>query len=120
MQVREPPYSRHRLKAAFEFGLNAIGTTRLDLTHFRKDFERLTNVENKVERGYLLFFVRRQDYLMNSGLLRMIDGLPEKLEHEYEQNEDRASNLVVLYAECLFPSSKRLKIIPENKSSWIG
>ena len=33
MQVREPPYSRHRLKAAFEFGLNAIVTTRLDLIH---------------------------------------------------------------------------------------
>jgi len=48
MQVREPPYSRHRLKAAFEFGLNAIGITRLDLTHFRKDFERPTNAENKV------------------------------------------------------------------------
>jgi len=66
IQVREPPYSRHRLKAAFEFGLNAIGTTRLNLTHFRKDMERLTNAENKVERGYLLFFVRRQDYLANS------------------------------------------------------
>ena len=35
MQVREPPYSRHRLKAASEFGLNVIGTTGLDLTHFR-------------------------------------------------------------------------------------
>jgi len=117
MQVREPPYSRHRLKAAFEFGLNAIGTTRLDLTHFRKDLERLTNAENEVERGYLLFFVRRQDYLANSGLLRMIDGLPEKLEREYEQNRDRASKLIVIYAECLAPGSKRLKIIPENRSS---
>ena len=120
MQVKEPAYSRHRLKAAFEFGLNAIGTTRLDLTHFRKDLERLTNAENKVERGYLLFFVRRQDYLPNSGLLPMIDYLPEKLGHEYEQNRGRASNLVVLYAECLFPGSKRLKIIPESRSSWIG
>jgi len=120
MQVREPPYSRHRLKAAFEFGLNAIGTTRLDLTHFRKDLERLTKPENKVERGYLLFFVRRQDYLPDSGLLRMIDRLPEKLEHEFEKNRDRASNLVVVYAECLFQGSKRLKIIPENRSSWIG
>jgi len=41
MQVRKPPYSRHRLKAAFELSLNAIGTSRLDLTHFRKDLERL-------------------------------------------------------------------------------
>ena len=120
MQVREPPYSRHRLKAAFEFGLNAIGTTRLDLTHFRKDFERLTNPENKVERGYLLFFVRRQDYLPDSGLLRMIERLPEKLEHEFEQNRDRAGNLVVLYAEYLALDSKRLKIIPKNHSPWIG
>jgi len=120
MQVREPPYSRHRLKAAFEFGLNAIGTTRLDLTHFRKDLERLTNPKNKVERGYLLFFVRRQDYLTNSGLLRMIDRLPEKLEHEFEKNRDRASNIVVLYAECLAPGSKRMGIIPENRSFWIG
>jgi len=119
-QVREPRFSRHRLKAAFEFGLNAIGTTRLDLTHFRKDFERLTNAENKVERGYLLFFVRRQDYLANSGLLQMIDRLPEKLEYEFEQNKDHASNLAVVYAECLAPGSKRLKIIPENRSSWIG
>jgi len=120
MQVREPPYSRHRLKAAFEFGLNAIGTTRLDLTHFRKDLERLTNSENKVERAYLLFFVRRQDYLPDSGLLRVIDRLPDKLEQELERNRDRASNLVVLYVECLVPGSKRLKIIPKNKSSWIG
>jgi len=120
MQVRERSYSRHRLKAAFEFGLNAMGTTRLDLTHFRKDLERLTNTENKVERGYLLFFVRRQDYLANSGLLPLIDRLPEKLEHELEQNRDHASNLVVVYAECLASGSKRLKIIPENHSSWIG
>jgi len=120
MQVREPPYSKHRLKAAFEFGLNAIGTTRLDLTHFRKDLERLTNAENKVERGYLLFFIRRQDYIPDSGLLQLIDRLPDKLEQELERNRDRASNLVVLYAECLVPGSKRLKIIPKNKSSWIG
>jgi len=120
MQVKESPYSRHRLKAAFEFGLNAIGTTRLDLTHFRKDLERLTNAENKVERGYLLFFVRRQDYLANSGLLRMIDRLPEKLECEFEQNRSSASNIVVVYAECLFPGSKRLKILSEDRSSWIG
>jgi len=120
MQVKEPPYYRHRLKAAFEFGLNAIGTTRLDLRHFRKDVERLTNAENKVERIYLLFFVRRQDYLANSGLIQMIDRLPEKLEHEFEQNRDRASNLVVVYAEYLSLGSKRLKIIPENRSSWIG
>jgi len=120
MQVREPPYSRHRLKAAFEFGLNAIGTTRLDLTHFRKDLERLTNAKNKVERGYLLFFIRRQDYIPDSGLLQLIDRLPEKLEQELERNRDRASNLVVVYAECLSPGSKRLKIIPENGSSWIA
>jgi len=77
MQTREPPYSGHRVNAAFEFGLNAIGTTRLDLTHFRKDLERLTNTENKVEHGYLPFFIRRQDYLRDSGLLRMMDRLPE-------------------------------------------
>lgn len=119
MQVREPPYSRHRLKVAFEFGLNAIGTTRLDLTHFRKDLERFTNAKNKVERGYLLFFVRRQDYLVNSGLPQMIDRIPDKLEHEFEQNRDHASNLVVVYAECLASGSKRLKIIPQNQSSWL-
>jgi len=98
MQVREAPYSRHRLKAAFELGLNAIGTTRLDLTHFRKDLERLTNTENKVERGHPLFFVRTQDFLPDSGLLPLIDRLPEKLEHEFEKNRDRASNLVVVSA----------------------
>ena len=82
--------------------------------------ERLTNAENKVERGYLLFFVRRQDYLPDSGLLRMIDRIPKKFEHEFEKNRDRASNLVVVYAECLAPDLKRLKIIPESRSSWIG
>jgi hypothetical protein len=120
MQTREPPYSRHRLKAAVEFGLNAIGTTRLDLTHFRKDFECLTDPKNMVERGYLLFFVRRQDYGHNSGLLRVIDSLPDRLEQAYEQNRDRANNLVVVYAECRFPGTRGLRIIPEGRSSWIG
>jgi len=50
----------------------------------------------------------------------MIDRLPEKLEHEFEQNKDRASNLVVVYAQCLASGSKRLKIIPESRSFWIG
>jgi len=119
MQTREPPYSRHRLKAAIEFGLNAIGTTRLDLTHFKKDFERLTDQRNMVERGYLLFFVRREDYRRDSGLLPIIDRLPEKLEQEYEQNRDRANNLAALYAECRSPGTRDLRIIPEDRSPWV-
>lgn len=120
MQIRAPPYSRHRLKAAVEFGLNAIGTTRLDLTHFRKDFERLTDPKNMLERGYLLFFIRREDYRQDSGLLPIIDRLPERLEQEYERNRDRADNLVVLYAECPSPGLRCMKTIPEDPSSWIG
>jgi hypothetical protein len=92
----------------------------LDLTHFRKDFERLTNPRNKVERGYLLFFVRRQDYLANSGLLRLIDQLPERLQQEFEQNRDRASNLAIVYADCLSPGSRRLKVIPNDWDLPIG
>jgi hypothetical protein len=119
MQTREPPYSRHRLKAAIEFGLNEIGTSRLDLTHFKKDFERLANPRNKVERGYLLFFVRRQDFVDSSGLLGVIDSLPKRLEQEYDGNPDNASNLVIVYVECQSPGSGDLKIIPENRSSWV-
>ena len=120
MQVRAPPYAGHRLKAAMEFGLNAIGTTHLDLTHFRKDFERLTDPKNKVERGYLLFFVRRQDFLPSSGMLPMIDKLPERLRMETERDRDRSRNLVVIYAECIRPREKRLDVIPEDRSSWIS
>jgi hypothetical protein len=97
-----------------------IRTTRLDLTHFRKDFERLTEPNNMVKRGYLLFFLRREDYRQNSGLLPMIDRLPERLGQEYERNRDRADNLVVLSAECPSPGLKCLKIIPEDRSSCIG
>lgn len=120
MQFNEPPYARHRLKAAVEFGLNATGTTRLDLSHFRKDFARLTDPANMVQRGYLLFFVRRQDFRADSGMLRVIDQLPQRLELEVEENRDRAGNLVVVYAECLSPASSRLKIIPQQRSGWIG
>ena len=119
MQVRAPPYAGHRLKAAMEFGLNAIGTTRLDLAHFRKDFERLIDPKNKVERGYLLFFVRRQDFLPSSGMLPMIDKLPEKLRMETERDGDRSRNLVVVCAECLSPGERRLSIIPQDHASWI-
>ena len=115
MQHKEAPYARHRPKAAVEFGLNAIGTTRLDLTHFRKDFERLTNPKNAVERNNLLFFVRRQDYATNSGLLRTIDSLPERLQQE--QNRKRARNVVVVYAECVAPASRRMKISRELHQS---
>jgi len=116
----EPPYARHRLKAAVEFGLNAIGTTKLDLTHFRKDLARLTDPASMVERGYLLFFVRRQDYPADSGMLDIIDPLPEKIELEIGENRHRADNLVVVYAECLSPASSRLKIIPQDRAAWVG
>jgi hypothetical protein len=116
MQVKEPPYARHRLKVAVEFGLNAIGTTRLDLTHFRKDFEHLTNPENMVERGYLLFFVRKQDFLPTSGMLRVIDGLPNKIGREYERNQSRAGNLAVVYVECSCPGKGRTMIVPTERS----
>jgi len=119
-QVREPRYARHRLKVAVEFGLNAIGTTKLDLTHFKKDLKRLTDPENKVERGYLLFFVRRQDFLPSSGMLPMIDKLPEMLRRETEGNRDRSNNLVVVYAECLAPGQRRISVVPERHASWIN
>lgn len=117
--ITEPAYSRHRPKAALELGLNAIGTSRFDLAHFKKDFERLTDPANMVERGYLLFFVRREDYPVSSGMLTMIDKVPGMLEKEYEEKHDRASNLVVVYVECRLPGSSRLRIIPENRSHWI-
>ena len=120
MQVRAPPYAGHRLKAALEFSLNAIGTTKLDLTHFKKDLRRLTDPENKVERGYLLFFVRRQDFLPSSGMLPLIDKLPGRLRTETEGNKGRSNNLVVVYAECLAPGRSRLSVIPEDPSSWIS
>jgi len=120
MQIREPPYAGHRLKVAVEFGLNAIGTTKLDLSHFKKDLQRLTDPENEVAHGYLLFFVRRQDFLPSSGMLLMIDKLPGRLRTETEGNKGRSNNLVVVYAECLAPGKSRLSIIPEDHSSWIS
>jgi len=120
MQVTAPPYAGHRPKAALEFGLNAIGTTRLDLTHFRKDFERLTDPKNKVERGYLLFFVRRQDFLPSSRMLPIIDKLPETLRAETERSGDRSRSLVIAYAECRSPGQGHLRIVPEQHASWIN
>jgi hypothetical protein len=73
----------------------------VDLAHFGKDFARLTDPAGMVERGYLLFFARRQEYRADSGMSRVIDQLPQKLEVEIEENRDRAGNLAVVYAECL-------------------
>jgi hypothetical protein len=119
-QIRTPPYSRHKLKVAIEFGLNAIGTTKLDLTHFRKDFERLTNPQNRIERGYLLFFVRRQDFPTTSGMLRLIDRLPDEIRRQYEKNQRRAGNLVIVYVECSSSGQGMIKTMPEERSSWVG
>ena len=117
MQFKKPPYSRHRPIVAFEFGLNTIETERL--THFRKDLERLTNPTNMVERGFLLFFVRREDYLPASGLLRVIGKMPETLQNEF--NRERPQNVVIVYAEtdAKSPNRLRLEIIPEDKKSWL-
>jgi hypothetical protein len=49
----------------------------------------------------------------------MIDSLPKRLEQEYDEKPDNASNLVVVYVECQSPGSGDLKIIPENRSPWV-
>ena len=118
--VTQPRYARHRPKVAIEFGLNEIGTTRLDLTHFKKDFTRLTDRENLVERGYLLFFVRTEDFPEGSGMRRIIDRLPTALTNFFEERRDRASNLVVVYTECRKPHSRFVQVIPKSRSDWIS
>jgi hypothetical protein len=120
MQIKQSPYSRHKPKVAVEFGLNAIGTTRLELAHFKKDLKRLTDPRNMVERGYLLFFVRREDYHTNSGMLPIIDRLPNVLEKEVQANHDPTTNLVVLYAEALSPGASVFRVIPHDRSAWVG
>lgn len=119
LYIKKPPYSRHTPKVAIEIGLNEIGNTRLELRHFNKDFERLTDPKNKVERGYLLFFVRREDFT-GSGMLPIIDRLPERLQLKFEENRDRTNKLAIIYAECRLSKSGILKVIPEDRSSWIG
>tara|TARA_B100002003_G_C13992327_1_gene479446 strand:- start:133 stop:786 length:654 start_codon:yes stop_codon:yes gene_type:complete len=118
-QVKLPRYSRNRLKVAIEMGLNTDVKTSLDLEHYKKDFNRLTDTENKVERQYLLFFVRKEDYPEKSGRLRIIDKLPVLINQEFEKNRQHAGNIQIIYAECLSPGSERIKIIPEERSSWV-
>jgi len=43
-----------------------------------------------------------------------------RLGQEYEQDRDDVDNLVVVYAECISPGLRRLKIIREDRASWIG
>jgi hypothetical protein len=119
LYIKKPPYSRHAPKVAIEIGLNAIGTTRLDLKHFDKDFERLADPKNLVERGYLLFFVRRGDFT-GSGMLPIVKQLPGRLQQKFEENRDRTNKLAIIYVECRLPKSGLLKVIPEDRSSWIG
>jgi len=118
-RVEQPHYASHRPKVAIEFGLNEIGTTKLDLTHYRKDFTRLTDPKNSVERGYLLFFVRREDFPDNSGMNPIINDLPTTLLQLFEERHGQADNLVVVYAECKKPGSRLLRINPESKSDCV-
>jgi hypothetical protein len=118
LRIKKPPYSRHAPKVAIEIGLNAIGTTRLDLKHFGKDFARLADPKNLVERGYLLFFVRREDFA-GSGMLPIIAQLPDRLQLRFE-NRDRTNKLAIIYTESRTPEPGLLRVIPEDRSSWIG
>lgn len=116
----EPSYSRHKPKAALEFGLNAIGTSKMDLQHFKKDLMHLTDSRNKVERVYLLFFVRREDYHKKSGMHPVIDRLPDVLKQEVERNQEPTTNLVVLYVESHSAGSGSKEVIPMDRSAWVG
>jgi hypothetical protein len=119
-RIKPPPFSRHEPKAALEFGLNEIGTTKMELKHFKKDLRRLTDSRNKVERGYLLFFVRREDYHKKSKMHPVIDRLPDVLKREVEENQEPTTNLVVLYLESPSPGSSRKEVIPKDRSAWVG
>jgi hypothetical protein len=117
--IKDPPYAEHTLQAAIEIGLNEIGNTRLELEHFDKDFKRLTDRKNNVKRGYLLFFVRRQDF-EGSGMLPIIDQLPRRIQEKAEKSRDRTKELAIVYAESQCPGSGRTIVMPEGRSSWIG
>lgn len=117
---QQPLYATHKPKVAVEIGLNEIGTTKFNLAHYNKDFTRLTDPENSVERGYLLFFVRREDFLNNSGMHPVINEIPSILSQMCEQEQDRTGNLVVVYAECKKSGTKLLRVIPESRAPWVG
>ncbi|MGD0549271.1 MAG: hypothetical protein ABSA81_01835 [Candidatus Bathyarchaeia archaeon] len=63
--------------------------------------------------------MRRKDFT-DSGMLPMIDRLPERLQLKFEENRDRTNKLAIIYAESRLPKSGLLKVIPEDRSSWIG
>ena len=44
----------------------------------------------------------------------------ERLDEELGENRYHANDLAVVYVECVSPGEKRLKVIPENRSSWIA
>ena len=92
----------------------------MELKHFKKDLRRLTDSRNKVERGYLLFFVRREDYHKKSKMHPVIDRLPDVLKREVEENQEPTTNLVVLYLESPSPGSSRKEVIPKDRSAWVG
>ena len=110
---------RHTLKVAIEISLNEIGDKRHHLEHFDKDFERLTGHKNKLERGYLLFFVRREDFA-RSGMLPIIAQLPDRLQLKFVENRDRTTKLAIIYTESRTPEPGLRRVIPVDRSSWIG
>lgn len=117
--LKKPPYSKHTPQVAIEIGLNEIGNRRQEMEHFDKDFERLTDPKNKIKRGYLLFFVRRQDFT-DSGMEAIINQLPKRIQEKTEKSRDRTNNLAIVYVESRCPDSGHTIVIPEGRSSWIG
>jgi len=115
---KKPQYATHKPKVAVEFGLNEIGTPRFELEHFNKDFDRLTDPKNAVERGYLLFFLREEDF-RGSRKFPMINELPVKLEEEFQKHGKRANNLAIVFVNSRIGGSAFEKVIPEDKSHWI-
>ena len=116
---KKPEYATHKPKVAVEFSLNEIGTPRFELEHYKKDLERLTDPNNAVDRGYLLFFVREEDFRGSRKFPKMITKLPVKLEEEFQKLGKRANNLAIVFVNSRIGGSPFEKVIPEDKSHWL-
>lgn len=78
---------------AIEFALNELDPS---LWHLQNDYTKITYVEDKVERGYILFFIRKvnlSEYLIK----RRLPQLRTKLKSMYQQKLD--PKVRILYLE---------------------
>ena len=86
-------FKRQKTSIAIEFALNELHPS---LWHLQNDYTKITYNVNEVERGYILFFIRKPD-LSDYLVRKRLPQIRAKLKNIYEQRLD--SKVRILYLE---------------------